>query len=182
MPVQKIKISGKEFVFEIKPGVFGQYGLDYGSLLLLEVVDLPAYGNILDLGCGCGILGIAAAGLSLQSKVYLVDSDIRAVNLSKENAKRNKIKNIEVLLSDVASGLPDNIKFDLVISNPPTHQGREVLVQFIQDAHRVLKKGGVAYFVVNRMMSVLKKLSDEFGNSEKIVRKGGYIVFKAIKK
>ncbi|HUV71445.1 MAG TPA: methyltransferase [Clostridia bacterium] len=181
MSIEEIKLGGKSFSFETKPGVFAQYGLDYGSKLLLEVVDFPKTGNILDLGCGCGLLGIAAASLSPESSVYLVDSDIRAINLSKENAERNKIKNVQIILSDIISGLPPELEFDLVVCNPPTHQGKEVLLQFIGAAYQVLKKGGVAYFVVNRMMSVLKKLGKEFGNSEKVIKRKGYIVFKAIK-
>ena len=181
MPTEEYVMNGKRLSFETRPGVFAQYGLDKGSKLLLEYVDFPSRSKVLDLGCGCGFLGIAAASVSPEQSVFLVDSDIRAVNLAKENAKRNELNNVTVLLSDVTSGLPADVKFDVVISNPPTHQGREVVVQFIQEAHKVLKTGGVAYFVVNRMASVLDRMKEVFGNSEKIGRREGYIVFKAVK-
>lgn len=179
--LDKLQVKGKEYVFEIKPGVFAQYGIDFGSKLLLETVKFPEYGNVLDIGSGCGVLGIVLAGMSPQSKVYLVDSDIRAVRLSKKNARRNNINNVKVILSDVIADLPKNLKFDLVVSNPPTHQGREVLEQFIKGARSVLIKKGTVYFVVNRMTSVMKIMAKVFNNCEKVKRKKGYIVYKSIK-
>lgn len=189
MAVENRVLGGKSFSFETKPGVFAQYGLDKGSKLLLDVIchcERPTEGSgawqsVLDLGCGCGFIGIMIAGLIPESKVLCVDSDIRAINLTKENVKRNGLRNVETQISDVTSDIPRNLKFDLVVSNPPTHQGREVLVQFIKEAHSILNKNGAVYFVVNRMSSVLHRLEEIFGNSEKIIKREGYIVFKAIK-
>lgn len=179
--VDTFTIDNTSLSFETTPGVFSQYGLDQGSKLLLKTLEFPLRGTILDLGCGCGILGIISAALSPKATAYLIDSDIRAVRLSKLNAINNDITNIKVLLSDITSDIPPQVNFDTVISNPPTHQGRETLMRFISGTHRVLKTGGQAYFVVNRMTSVLNKLADIFGNSEKLTRQNGYIVFRAIK-
>ncbi|MEK9179361.1 MAG: methyltransferase [Patescibacteria group bacterium] len=181
MATDTFVMNGQSFSFETKPGVFAQYGLDKGSKLLLDVVCHCERQSILDLGCGCGFIGIVLAGLIPISKVLCVDSDIRAINLTKENIKKNGLANVETLISDVTSNIPTNLKFDLVVSNPPTHQGREVLVQFIQAAHDVLNRYGTAYFVVNRMSSVLHRLEEIFGNSEKIDKREGYIVFKAVR-
>lgn len=181
MAVEEYTCGGRSFRLETRPGVFAQYGLDKGSKLLLEVVRFPQRGTILDLGCGCGFLGLVAAGVSPESQVHLVDSDIRAVNLSQHNAELNELANVVVTLSDGITNLPKDLKFDLVLSNPPTHQGREVVLQFIRDAYQVSKRGGVAYFVVNRLTSVFRKLEGEFGNAEKVVRRDGYIVFRAAK-
>ena len=77
------------------------------------------------------MLGITLARLNSNSKVYLVDSDIRAVRLSKQNAQLNNVHNFEVMISDGVDDLPPDLKFDLIISNPPTHQSTETLMQFI---------------------------------------------------
>ena len=172
---------GQNLNFMVSPGVFAQYGLDYGSKYLLETITLPKSGLVLDLGCGCGVIGLSIASTCPDLHVYLVDSDIRSIRLTKQNAELNGITNVTILLSDVISDLPPQTKFSLVISNPPTHQGSEVVYQFIRGAKTCLQNLGEAYFVVNRLTSVMNKLELEFGNAQKIGRRQGYIVFKAIK-
>lgn len=180
--VDNIKIhDDRELELEILPGVFSQYGIDTGSKILLEVVDIPENSEVLDLGCGCGVMGLTIAMRNTGTNVLMVDSDIRAVRLSRLNTKKNNIRNVTVELGDVTKDIPADKKFDVVVSNPPTHQGKEVVKEFIEGSYEVLKKGGSVFFVVNRMESVLKRLREVFGNSEKIVRRQGYIVFKAVK-
>lgn len=179
--INHLSINGKTLLFETKPGVFAQYGLDPGSLILLNTVAFPLSGTILDIGCGCGVIGLTAAAMSPNAHVVLVDSDVRAVRLTAQNAHRNSIANIDVQLGDCVSDFPAELRFDTVLANAPTHLGREVLMQFMQGAHHVLKPGGSFYIVVNRLTSVLKRLHEIFGNSEKVTKKNGYIVFKAVK-
>lgn len=182
MPTSTLTIANSQVTFDTRPGVFAQYGLDPGSLLLLETIRLPAKKlAVLDLGCGCGVLGITLAILYPQSEVTLVDADIRAVRLTGENAARNTATNTKVYISDVVADIPKKDLFDIVVSNPPTHQGRETLMQFIKGAHMKLVKGGTAYFVVNRMESVLAKLETVFSKSTKLAKRQGYIVFQATK-
>jgi 16S rRNA (guanine1207-N2)-methyltransferase len=167
---------------EVAPGVFFQYGIDEGSKILLETAEIPQGSEVLDLGCGCGVLGLAVAARDPEAKVMLVDSDIRAVRLSRLNAKNNQIRNVSVELGDVTYDIPEGKQFNIVISNPPTHQGREVVREFIEGGYKVLKRDGYLYMVVNRLESVLKRLQEKFGNSEKIASRQGYIVFKSIKR
>lgn len=179
--INHLSINGKTLLFETKPGVFAQYGLDPGSLILLNTVAFPLSGTILDIGCGCGVIGLTAASMSPAAHVVLVDSDVRAVRLTAQNAHRNSIANIDVQLGDCVGDFPAELRFDTVLANAPTHLGREVLMQFMQGAHHVLKPGGSFYIVVNRLTNVLKRLHEIFGNSEKVEKKNGYIVFRAIK-
>jgi 16S rRNA (guanine1207-N2)-methyltransferase len=182
MTQEQFTFHGHDLDFTTQPGVFAQYGLDFGSKQLLHHIEVPPDGStILDLGCGCGLLGLSLASALPASQVYLVDSDIRAIRLTRANAKGNKLKNLTITISDGISDLPPDLQFDLVISNPPTHQGREVLVQFLTQAHQVLKSGGQFWVVVNRMNSVIKHLSDIFTQTDKIAKKQGYIVCKAVK-
>jgi len=178
---QNFIYHGNNLQFITSPGVFAQYALDMGSKVLLDSIELPEQGKVLDLGCGCGFIGLSIAKSNPKLFVTLVDSDIRAIRLTQENAIKNDIKNMEVILSDVDSDINSDNKFDLVVSNPPTHQGREVLIRFIQGSRNVLKNTGAVYFVVNRIASTMKKMQEVFGNSEKIVSKQGYMVFKSYK-
>lgn len=181
---ENYSLNNHQFSFLTTPGVFSQYGLDEGSKILLENLPWEEFQNkqrILDLGCGCGVIGIVAAKILPDSKVYFVDSDIRATRLTEENCHQNNVTNKEIILSDVVKDLPKDLKFDLVLSNPPTHQGREVLIEFLKGAYQVLEKGGEFYLVVNRMQSTLDRLQEVFGNSQKLKSKKGYLIFSAKK-
>src|SRR3989338_2108384 len=110
--INHLAINGRMLLFETKPGVFAQYGLDPGSILLLNTVPFPLEGTILDVGCGCGVIGLTAAAMSPAARVVLVDSDVRAVRLTLTNAHRNNITNIDVQLSDCINDLPTDLCFE----------------------------------------------------------------------
>jgi 16S rRNA (guanine1207-N2)-methyltransferase len=163
--------------------VFSQDGPDDGTLLLLDMVlpILKPHQRVLDLGCGVGIIGLAAAGALTRGEVWMVDSDIRAVRLTEENVRLNSIENAYVVLSDITLDLPP-LRFDLVLSNPPTHSGKEVLASFVEESYDVLRPGGRLYFVVNRLLSVRDLMAATFGNAEQVERRKGFIVLRAEKK
>ena len=83
--------------------------------------------RVLDMGCGSRAIGIAAAKLATKGEAVLVNSDIRATRLAQRNINLNGITNATVVLGDGTSDLPPKSRFDVVVSNPPTHSGREVL-------------------------------------------------------
>lgn len=175
-------VGDRRLVFRTQPGVFSLDGPDEGSVLLLETV-LPAvrpHQTVLDLGAGVGLLGLALAGLLTRGEVWLVDSDIRAVRLMEENVRLNGIENAHVTLGDITLDLP-RLKFDLVVSNPPTHSGKEVLAAFVSEAYGVLRPGGHLYLVVNRLLSVREVMAETFGAAEQVARHKGFIVLRARK-
>lgn len=177
-----LDIGGRRLRFTTQPGVFSQDGPDEGTMLLLEEV-LPLvkpHQTVLDLGCGIGIIGLAVAGALERGEVWMVDSDIRAVRLTEENVRENEVENAHVVLSDITLDLP-KVRFDLVLSNPPTHSGKEVLRSFVGEAYDVLRPGGRLYLVVNRLLSVRDMLAEVFGAAEQIERSRGFILFGAEK-
>jgi 16S rRNA (guanine1207-N2)-methyltransferase len=179
----ELAIVGRSLVFETQPGVFSQDGADEGTLLLLEAA-LPAskpHHTVLDLGSGIGIIGLTVAGTLTRGEVWMVDSDIRAVRLSQRNAELNHVENAHVILGDITIDLP-RMRFDLVLSNPPTHSGKDVLASFVTESFEVLRPGGWLYLVVNRLLSVREMMASSFGNAELVGRKKGYIVLRAQKK
>ena len=86
--------------------------------LLAQFVPHYAKGYALDMGTGCGIQAILAAGKA--AKVLAVDINPFALECAKVNAKlNNAFSKIEFRLSDLFSAIPRSEKFDLIIFNPP---------------------------------------------------------------
>lgn len=73
--------------------------------------------EILDMGCGCGVIGITVAKVRPRSRVTMVDINPTAIKLAKENIETNSVTNATAINSDLYSGL-EGQKFDLIISNP----------------------------------------------------------------
>jgi 16S rRNA (guanine1207-N2)-methyltransferase len=179
----ELSIAGRRLTFETQPGVFSQDGADEGTLLLLDAA-LPAvkpHHTVLDLGTGVGIIGLSVAGKLTRGEVWMVDSDIRAVRLTQRNVELNHVENAHVVLGDITMDLP-RMRFDLVLTNPPTHSGKEVLASFVNESFEVLRPGGWLYLVVNRLLSVRDMMASSFGNAELVERKKGFIVLRAQKK
>ncbi|MFC1842863.1 peptide chain release factor N(5)-glutamine methyltransferase [Candidatus Dependentiae bacterium] len=75
--------------------------------------------TILDIGTGSGCIALTLAKAFDNAHVYAIDISQEALDLAKKNAKHNNIKNITFLESDVYNNIPKDIKFDLIVSNPP---------------------------------------------------------------
>ncbi len=179
----ELEVGERTYRFLTQPGVFSQDGPDEGTLLLLDVV-LPLikpHMTVLDLGAGVGIVGISTAPILTRGEVWMVDSDVRAVRLAEENVQLNRVENVHVVLGDITLDLPPKLRFDLVVSNPPTHQGKDVLASFVSESHQVLRPGGSLYLVVNRLLSVRDVMAGAFGNAEHVERRKGFIVLKSTK-
>ena len=178
----ELDVAGRDLTFETQPGVFSQDGADEGTLLLLNAAlsAVKPHHTVLDLGSGIGIIGLSVAGALTRGEVWMVDSDIRAVRLTQRNAELNHVENAHVILGDITRDLPA-VRFDLVLSNPPTHSGKEVLDAFVSEAHEVLRPGGWLYLVVNRLLSVREMMASRFGNTDLVDRRKGFIVLRSQK-
>jgi 16S rRNA (guanine1207-N2)-methyltransferase len=177
-------LRGREFIFETDRSVFAKDYVDMGTKRLIEKVQLPEEGEVLDWGCGYGAIGIAIAATHPKLKVWMVDINERAVALAKRNAKLNRVKNVVVLKSDSFSALPTELRFDAIVTNPPIHAGKKVLVQLIRDAFKWLKVGGSFWFVAQTQhgAKTLQRITEEvFGNAECVDIHGGYRVIAAVK-
>jgi len=175
------RVRDLELRLETRPGVFAQRGIDSGTRLLIEAMKVTPTARVLDLGCGYGPIGIVAAKLAVRGSVVLVDSDIRATRLAQRNLELNGVTNAEVILGDGWHDLPAKSRFDLVVSNPPTHSAREVLDDFVEGAYKVLRPRGQLYMVVNRLLSLRKEVEKVFGAVETVAQSKGFVVIRAVK-
>lgn len=75
--------------------------------------------SILDIGTGSGCIALSLAQAFPQAQVHAVDLAVTAIQLAQENAQANNINNVTFVQSDLFASLDTNLKFDLIVSNPP---------------------------------------------------------------
>lgn len=173
---------GKQYTFETKPGLFSKEKIDKGSSLLLNSLHVKETDICLDLGCGYGALGIIVAEQAKQGSVWMVDVDMRAIKYSQINADINKVHNSMVIASDGFEKIPFAQKFNIIISNPPTHAPKETIVEFIEGAKQHLLPGGKLSFVTESRISpmIKREFLRAFSNYQVVTKDNTYIVSQAI--
>jgi 16S rRNA (guanine1207-N2)-methyltransferase len=178
-----IALDGIETSLVSKPGVFAWDRVDDGTAALIDTMEIAAHDYVLDLGCGTGLAGLAAARHATAGQVVLVDADVRAVESSRRTLEANNVTNAEVLLSDCGSSGFDR-RFDVVITNPPFHQGvgvdYEVACQFVRDAAQLLRRGGRLFLVANRFLRYADHIREVFGNVTAAYADNRYHVLTAV--
>ena len=166
--------------FETDAGVFSRGEVDAGTRLLLEALPESMAGNILDLGCGWGAIGISIARACPDACVTLADINLRALELSQENAQANHVQ-VTCVESDGMAALSGQI-FDVVVTNPPIRAGKQVIYRMFSDASRQLAPDGALYLVIRKQQgaeSCIRFLQTIFDSVEKLQRSGGFWVLKA---
>ena len=164
----RAKLRGYPLEFKTERDLFSYKVIDEGTKLLIDEIEIPEGGTCLDLGCGYGAIGVTMAKLNPRGKNYLVDKDFVATECARENCELNGVTNTEVVLSNGFSHI-NNIKFDLIASNLPTHVSKETRMQFFKDAKKQLNPGGKIYVVtVNKIKPYIERTFEEvFGNYTK---------------
>jgi len=177
----KQKIKGKNFEFYTSSGVFSKEKIDKGTLILAENMKIENNSKVLDIGCGIGILGIAAAKL-FSANVVMSDINKRAVMLAKMNVKLNNIK-AEIYQGNLYEKIKQN-DFDVILSNPPQTAGKDLCFQLIEQSKNYLKNSGSLQLVARNNKggkTLSNKMKEVFGNVKVIAKKAGYWVYASVK-
>ena len=172
------------------PGVFSSDRFDLGSRLIAAEIPKRAEGfgvarEVVDLGCGNGVLGIIALREFPEATVHFLDDSRTAV----ETARRNVAANATAL-SDRAAFTCANVfgddwsaPIDLVLCNPPFHHTKamsdEVAWQMFVQSHRHLAPGGEIWVVGNRHLGYHAKLTKVFGNVRQLSTHPKFVVLAA---
>lgn len=165
---------------ETTEGLFSPRGADAGTLSMVSAVELESGQKLLDLGCGAGLVGIAAAKVLGEENVWMTDVDPAAVRCAAENAKRNGVENVHLCCGDALDAV-DASGFDWILSNPPYHADFSVAKKFIEKGFNRLKLGGKLAMVVKRELWYRNKLTAIFGGV-RMQEIGGYFIFTAEKR
>lgn len=177
------ELVGRKYKFITDAGVFSRNKIDRGSELLIEAMEIKPTDKILDMGCGYGPIGIVASDQAPKGQVLMVDINSRAVELVKENFKRNIVTNAQVIQSDGFSGVEDR-DFDVILMNPPFRAGKKVVYPMIEAAKEHLSTGGALYTVCMTRQgakTLAKKMEEVFGEVEEVEKGSGYRVYRAVK-
>jgi len=174
-------VRGLTLAFRTDAGVFSRSGLDFGTRLLIECMHIPAHARVLDVGCGYGPIGIAAAKLEPTARVTMIDVNERAVALAAFNASQNGVPGIRVLAGDGFAPVLGEA-FDVILTNPPVRAGKAVVYRLFEQAARHLAPGGAFWVVMRKQqgaLSAFEKLKELFPDADVVNRRKGYYVFRA---
>ena len=181
----KITIGGFNFVLMTDAGVFSKDKIDIGSEVLIKAAQESAFpnGNILDLGCGYGTIGLTLAKTFPNREIEMVDVNERALDLSKENAALNEVENVKIYQSNIFASI-EGKEFAAIISNPPIRAGKKVVHQILEESYDHLVDGGKLQIVIQKKQgapSAQKKMQEVYGNVERILLEKGYWVLQSEK-
>lgn len=172
-------INKKEYAFYTDNNLFSKDKIDFGTKLLLESIT-NIHGNVLDLGCGYGVIGIYLRS-NYDVKVDMVDVNKRAIALANKNIELHNLNNINAFESDGYKNIVS--EYDYIVTNPPIRIGKEKLYNLLISAKDHLKKEGKLILVIRKEQGA-KSLNKELEKiySVKIInKKKGYCIITAEK-
>lgn len=176
-----VTIGDRDLALVTMPGVFSGDGLDDGTALLLDNLPDLTGKRVLDLGCGSGVIGIAAA-LAGAASVTMTDIDLLSVATARENIARSGVSDIVAVASDLYGAIHGQ-RFDVILCNPPFHAGqridRDVADAIVRGAPDVLDEGGRVLLVANRFLAYDRALRESFGDFDRIAETERYHVLGA---
>lgn len=168
--------------------VFSRQKLDIGTRFFLENIPRNNVAkDVVDLGCGNGLLGVVYALNNPGSQLTFIDESYMAVasaKLNYENALGSDEQETEAqfLVTDCLTGVEEN-SIDLILNNPPFHQstavGDQIAWQMFNESKRVLRQGGELWVIGNRHLGYHTKLKRLFGNCQTIASNQKFVLLKA---
>ena len=171
------------------PGCFCHRRQDEGGLALSEVVSKDLSSSIqhsslnprrlLDMGCGCGLVGLLIARAVKGVSLVGVDSHSRAIEAANLNAQALGVE-AEMILSDNGTPARMDGTFDVFVGNPPYYSDYRIAEVFLDTAKRALKPGGVCYTVCKNAAG-LEPVQRQYFPDVEIIKRRGYAVLKSVK-
>jgi 16S rRNA (guanine1207-N2)-methyltransferase len=143
-------VAGRVYRMASAAGVFSAGHLDAGTAVLLRKAPLPGVRGAvyLDLGCGYGPIAIVLADASPTATVYALDVNERALDLVRRNAAAAGLA--DRVIATTAPGIPADVEFDEIWSNPPIRIGKAELHELLATWLPRLAPDGLAWLVVAR--------------------------------
>ncbi|EMF4702194.1 23S rRNA (guanine(1835)-N(2))-methyltransferase RlmG [Serratia marcescens] len=180
-------LDGTDWLIHNHANVFSRGSLDIGARLFLEHLPRGLNGHIVDLGCGNGVIGLAALAQNPEAQVTFVDESYMAVASSELNVEHNLPQELDRCQFEVNNALAgiERESVQAVLCNPPFHQQHAITDhtawQMFCDAKRCLQVGGELRIVGNRHLDYHQKLKRLFGNCTLVASNKKFVILKAVK-
>ena len=180
----KFTLRGHTFTFETAAGVFSKSEVDFGSRVLIDTFEMPEVeGDVLDVGCGYGPIGLSIAKANPERFVHMMDINTRAIALAEKNAQVNGIQNVRIFESDGLASVGD-VKAAAILTNPPIRAGKETIFRFYDESYEKLVEGGELWIVIQKKQgapSTVSHLEELFSEVDVVEKKKGYWIIRAIR-
>ena len=139
--------------------------------------DNPNNKTLLDIGCGCGPIGIYASKLGFT--VDMSDINKRAIHLAKKGLSEQSLK-VNVFESDTYENIHE--KYDYIVSNPPIRIGKQKLYEIVMNAKEHLKENGEVWLVVRKDKgadSMVRDMKENYKQVKVVEKKKGFWIIRA---
>jgi 16S rRNA (guanine1207-N2)-methyltransferase len=183
-PLKRIRNFACEFAFRdhgrlirafSRPGVFSHRSVDAGTRKLLNEMHVDAGARILDIGCGAGVVALAAACRADGVTVHAVDSNRRAVQCTQLGAELNGFTNLTTELN-ASGGFTGAGTYDLALANPPYYSSFRIARHFLVAGRDALRPGGKILVVTKRPDWYQQNMSEWFEDLTVSERKSYYVI------
>jgi len=178
-------LEGTDLRISSHANVFSRDSLDIGTRFFLQHLPVMAEArDIVDLGCGNGVLGLLAAQRHPGARLHFVDESFMAVASARDNFRRafGTERSAGFRVGDGLADCPDDA-VDLVLCNPPFHQqhavGDQIARRMFRQAHRVLRRGGELWVIGNRHLGYHVALKRLFGNVQPVASNPRFVILRA---
>lgn len=186
--IRKLDLPEFQLTLYNTPNLFSGSKLDIGSrFFLTHFPDLQQAREVIDVGCGNGLLGITALRRNPHAKVTFVDESYHAVHAARTSVTALKEidispEQLEFRVNHCLQGFEHN-SVDAVLCNPPFHQqqaiGIQIARQMFRDAAHVLRPRGTLYVIGNRHLGYHIELKKHFGKVKTIASDSKFVMFSA---
>ncbi len=182
------RLEGSDYEISNHASVFSREKLDIGTRLLLQQIpEIPETRDIIDLGCGNGVVGLIAADRNPQAHIHFVDESWMAVESARLNFQTafGNERMASFQFGNCLDQFPPQ-SADLILNNPPFHQqqvvGDHIAWQMFRQSEKTLRPGGVLLVIGNRHLGYHAKLKKLFGNCKTVASNAKFVVLRARKR
>jgi len=180
-------LEGTDFKIYNHANVFCRDKLDIGTRFFIQ--HLPTTEGdtqIVDLGCGNGIVGLMAASKNRDARIQFIDESVMAVESARLTFEGSGLNNpVTFSVGDALSHCAEQSQ-DMVLCNPPFHQqtvvGDAIAWRMFKTSRRALRVGGELWVIGNRHLKYQQKLKVLFGNVEQVAANPKFVILKGKKR
>jgi 16S rRNA (guanine1207-N2)-methyltransferase len=181
------QLENSPYLISNHANVFSRDSLDIGTRFFLQHIPFRQTAcDIIDLGCGNGLLGLMAAERNPAAKIHFIDESFMAVASAQENFYHafDKDRLATFCVGNGLSGFESN-SADLILCNPPFHQqntvGDHIATTLFKQSREILRKNGELLIIGNRHLNYHLSLIRLFDNCKLVAANSKFVILSAKK-